>query len=323
MPKRYWNVLAGLALLLVLLMFAWGTTPRTPINGESNHIAQDHCPDGDYHWSINWNSQPVFTFSCQSRSISDLSGIPLNGETHSGQMQRAAEADLLAQQQVAHWTVWIGVFTALGLGALVWTLAETNWLAVETRLIGEQQTRAYLVASACRFVPKDRNSPDAPNSNRLGVLSSVEVTVFNSGSTPATNVSVNGMVFAGRRKDLVPSTLTRPSDLYVSLPSIPPGLSETAAVPTPEVTAERPRYREAFERMKEYLSDHREDKALDERPAMIFKGYIQFTDVFGQHIRSFFAFDIGDGTKEIGAARAVPCSGDSFMISRVNQQTKT
>ncbi|RIJ27710.1 hypothetical protein D1222_15175 [Henriciella algicola] len=75
--------------------------------------------------------------------------------------------------------------------------------------------------------------------------------------------------------------------------------------------------------MKEYLSDHREDKALDERPAMIFKGYIQFTDVFGQHIRSFFAFDIGDGTKEIGAARAVPCSGDSFMISRVNQQTKT
>ncbi|WP_411816769.1 hypothetical protein [Hyphococcus sp. DH-69] len=54
------------------------------------------------------------------------------------------ESDLLAQERMAFWTKAIGVFTAIGLGILFVTFAATRDAVVETRKIGEAQTRAYL-----------------------------------------------------------------------------------------------------------------------------------------------------------------------------------
>tara|TARA_R110000824_G_scaffold102471_3_gene243116 strand:+ start:81472 stop:82254 length:783 start_codon:yes stop_codon:yes gene_type:complete len=55
-----------------------------------------------------------------------------------------AQADLLAQKRMAYWTVWISVFTALGLGVLAWTLYETRRMTLATRRIGEAQVRPWI-----------------------------------------------------------------------------------------------------------------------------------------------------------------------------------
>jgi hypothetical protein len=54
------------------------------------------------------------------------------------------EANLLAQERVAHWTAWIGAFTAIGLFAILATLIETRQVTNVTREIGQKQIRAYI-----------------------------------------------------------------------------------------------------------------------------------------------------------------------------------
>jgi hypothetical protein len=53
-------------------------------------------------------------------------------------------AELLAQQQSAHWGFFTLIITGVGLIALFATLIETQQVGIHTRRIGEAQVRAYL-----------------------------------------------------------------------------------------------------------------------------------------------------------------------------------
>ena len=59
----------------------------------------------------------------------------------------STDADLLAQERVAYWTFWIGIFTGFGLVALVGTLFETQQILKTTKESSRRELRAYMGVS--------------------------------------------------------------------------------------------------------------------------------------------------------------------------------
>ncbi|MFC3302422.1 hypothetical protein [Parvularcula lutaonensis] len=103
---------------------------------------------------------------------------PTHGEQVAQQAQWWEERDLQAQERMARWTVWIGVATWVGIALLSWTLWETRRVTVETKRIGEAQTRAYLSIIKPKIIIHDY------------MVWGVVADVVNSGNSPAKNVEV-------------------------------------------------------------------------------------------------------------------------------------
>ncbi|NHK26676.1 hypothetical protein FF098_001985 [Parvularcula flava] len=95
-----------------------------------------------------------------------------------------AERDLLAQERMAYWTIWIAGFTGFGLVLLFLTLSETRDLTRITQDIGEAQTEAYLSETGFRF--------QLDHKDRLGggLFIYLAQTWMNTGSTPAYSVRI-------------------------------------------------------------------------------------------------------------------------------------
>ncbi len=64
-------------------------------------------------------------------------------------------AELLAQQQAAHWSFVTLVLTGTGLVALFATLVETQLVGYHSRRIGEAQVRAYVGCEAAHLLIRD------------------------------------------------------------------------------------------------------------------------------------------------------------------------
>lgn len=99
------------------------------------------------------------------------------------------ELDLVAQRIVAHWTAFIGGFTALGLFVLIATLIEARLsgekVADVTRKVNADQNRAWLSVN-CRLGPQEaRQTHDGLS----GIYFPVDCVSQNHGNSPATHVS--------------------------------------------------------------------------------------------------------------------------------------
>ncbi|WP_370271871.1 hypothetical protein [Hyphomonas atlantica] len=153
-------------------MAALSSSPNKPAASEVDPFSIHPCPYGDYESHITLYGQEILTFSCDDKSST-------NDHSKLYRLQRGqhrhttAEANLLAQERVAHWTLWIGVFTAFGSGALVWTL----W---EQRKLTEIQARAYIEVVEGFF-----------RLSRYGYWE-VHITILNSGDTPAYDIAMTG-----------------------------------------------------------------------------------------------------------------------------------
>ena len=82
-------------------------------------------------------------------------------------------AELLAQERIAYWTLWIGAFTGAGLVALIWTLSAT-------RSMSQAESRAYLAVG----------QGELHFHGTYGLL--YHLIILNTGQTPATDVQFRG-----------------------------------------------------------------------------------------------------------------------------------
>lgn len=92
----------------------------------------------------------------------------------------SADADLLAQERVAHWTLWIGIYTAIGLMAIVATFEVTREQAIATRQIGVVQSRAYVDIANASVQVFQAGQPF------IG-----DIEIHNTGQTPANQLQVS------------------------------------------------------------------------------------------------------------------------------------
>ena len=115
----------------------------------------------------------LYKWSCEPEQQTEYE------QNHADSPPRSStDADLLAQERVAYWTFWIGIFTGFGLVALVGTLIETRNISDITRDVGQNQLRAYLTMRI-RIADKDAEGAE---------IFVIEVT--NNGQTPARNVAM-------------------------------------------------------------------------------------------------------------------------------------
>jgi len=117
-----------------------------------------------------------------------------NGDRNSNTSINPLEADLLAQERMAHWTLWIGIFTAAGLAAIILTLAETQEVTRVTRDVGIAQVRAYISVLDFEW-SGDPTSFTINKGHRVAKIG-FSVNARNDGQTPARNVKVYSTVTA-------------------------------------------------------------------------------------------------------------------------------
>lgn len=155
MFQNYWLKIFVAGLILISsLALAVVSEPEAPTSYESHSKERqagvnrsenrDDDNQADFRFYSSWHPE------AQAVSIVASGGEQiLTGERELS----AAEANLLAQERVAHWTAWIGVFTALGLFALIWTLLETQQLAAATRRTLDIEVEPFLSVE-----PEDSNA---------------------------------------------------------------------------------------------------------------------------------------------------------------------
>lgn len=91
-------------------------------------------------------SADVYLWRC------DAENAPASRKNNAQEPARtSADAELLAQERVAYWTLWIGIYTAVGLIAIVATFEITRQQTLATREIGQKQVRAYLAVQPSNF----------------------------------------------------------------------------------------------------------------------------------------------------------------------------
>ena len=134
------------AALFVLTLFAFFTSPNAPsVLETSEKKAAQKCTQeqqdlsGDMQESGVAGETQLYIWSCEP---ADATTYELN-ESQSG-AKTLADFELLAQEQISHWNLWIGVFTGIGIIALIWTLIETRRMVYVTRIVGQNQLRAFL-----------------------------------------------------------------------------------------------------------------------------------------------------------------------------------
>lgn len=199
MFKRSWSILLVATFLFASLFSIWWFAPKTPSVLEAKHDNQNHeCIERQEDTYINWLVGIRHSSTCRGQKfekIKSSEGAAQSAKKSTDNLKKhtltTTDADLLAQERVAYWTTWIGLFTAAGLGALIWTLILTrqaNMSAQEavrvTRTAGEQSTRAYVTVEKV-FVTRI-NDPILDTS--FQVTAGFEA--LNSGQTPAFDLEI-------------------------------------------------------------------------------------------------------------------------------------
>jgi len=124
--------------VVILTFIAYWFQPRSPsILEVPQDQSQQNCtqyrdaesaPPQDSGTSIN----EVYRWSCEPL---EKTGYEENREKKKA--QTSTDADLLAQERVAYWTGWLGIFASFGFVGLIWTLFET-------RKMMQADARAYV-----------------------------------------------------------------------------------------------------------------------------------------------------------------------------------
>ncbi|MEQ8300223.1 MAG: hypothetical protein RH945_06735 [Hyphomonas sp.] len=165
---------------MALLILAVFTSPGAPSIKAGDRSESDNA---EYRYEGSYKPGEGFAFvsSRQNNGRNPAADYPKNDDAET---LNATEADLLAQERVAHWTLWIGVFTAAGLIALIFAFDETRAATNATREIGENQTKAYVNVSEVRV---DRVTVDG-----RFLLTHIDTFLSNTGATPAVDILVGG-----------------------------------------------------------------------------------------------------------------------------------
>lgn len=130
MYERYRVSIFAFGLVGILLVIAIITAPteRELRDEYSNHYNEQTCENWKKSYSLDRWFPPIVSsyIDCQERqtgreeyqsnenTIDPFNPIPIE------------LSDLLAQRRMAHWTVWIAIFTSIGLVTLFFTLLEAN-----------------------------------------------------------------------------------------------------------------------------------------------------------------------------------------------------
>ena len=165
-------IIVGLSVFLAFL-----SEPKSP--SARDPATQIEEPRGAYEGSVTCEADCQVTFGLDKLETEDIE-FKCNSEqvgTYNRPLN-VVESDLLAQEKMAYWTRVIGFFTAAGLAILYVTFGATRDAVIETRKIGEAQTRGYLVLQP-KWVSFDRNDT---------IWFACELSAI--GNTPLTNVSV-------------------------------------------------------------------------------------------------------------------------------------
>lgn len=151
MPKRDWlHYLLPVIVALALLGFAYFTQPNALRMNERQ--LEDLCTQKAYSIETDPEGEPFISVLTQSKPCEKWSSTTDYSEDALYLPRNVNESDLLAQKRMAHWTIWIGVFTAAGLAVLYITFHATRETLVETRKIGVAQTRAYVTVQSAEFI---------------------------------------------------------------------------------------------------------------------------------------------------------------------------
>lgn len=198
MLKRYrllFVTFGGIAFIAAVMALGLHFEPRylggtEAPSGESQAKPEDQPARGDRTVTCHQDCQVHFGADQAPESVE---GQEQAGKTKS-ESQEAKESreglDLVAQQRMAYWSIWIAGFTLSGLMALFWTLVETRAAVREaekattaardtvsvTRETGEAQVRAYV--SAHKMEVRDE------------FFSRFTAVIKNSGQSPAKDVRV-------------------------------------------------------------------------------------------------------------------------------------
>lgn len=125
MSKSYWlPVTLTIGFIATLLLVAWFFQPRAPSACEQ----KSEYAETNYTYGIQKNPDgwPQIVVEAKAKAEPCDKRKEPNPQPLNEPNLTISESDLLAQERMAYWTVWIGIFTALGLGALVCTLWETR-----------------------------------------------------------------------------------------------------------------------------------------------------------------------------------------------------
>ncbi|MFC2953141.1 hypothetical protein ACFOOP_14485 [Marinicaulis aureus] len=187
----------GLAAALVAI--AWLCEPTEPSAREENSASESD--DAGKRYTVGSNADGGFTFSIE-RNASEEERTETgaeNADESGDSTSSTTEADLLAQETMAHWTRWIGIFTALGLAALTMTLWATQqanaaaWAAVEvTREIGEAQARSYVTLNPLSLTIFDLRPGLTSFSLRFEIVASGQTPIYEVRVKPTLMIPVNG-----------------------------------------------------------------------------------------------------------------------------------
>ena len=196
--ERYWRVITILGIVVLLGCLAFWFAPKTPsvLNGGSGGEKAE-CSETEQDVYINWWFGIRHSKSCRSvdvlplQSPDESTGVEDENKEHQNTLQdrplTLAEADLLAQERMAYWTTWLAFLTALGLGALIWTLRLTRQTVDVTREIGDKQTRAYIDVWSAKMISPNSETDITWHSDR-GIKA--KILIKNFGMTPARNVKI-------------------------------------------------------------------------------------------------------------------------------------
>lgn len=153
----------GAIILLLLVTIAFFSRPSHPSTLELNTNSDAHSADH----SNEEHSENFISICLDAGLVEQVceavwqpSREPTQEDTDNNDPTAlsVSEADLLAQERVAHWTLWGVVFGASGIGILVLTLAETRAVTIATRDIGQKQVRAYcdIAKLTVKFIGTDK-----------------------------------------------------------------------------------------------------------------------------------------------------------------------
>lgn len=258
--RRHFIAFGGLGAVIAVFTFAYFAQPQrsvysqqTEAGGQAEQAQQiaDDCARGLIPSCRFYETEPPARSSDQ----------PNNEE------QRLALLDLYAQDRMAHWTAYIGAFTALGVLLLIGTLLETQKTAEaakaagdETRRIGQTQLRAYV-------------GPESPKIAVKGDAIRGEVKIKNFGPTPAQSalpiVSLSVRPFP-------PNGVIRQATMAL------PGQITPALELWPSATY--------FARLMLTISNEDHAAIVAGQKAVYMDGQVHYRDVFGEKRETYFSY---------------------------------
>ena len=202
---------------------------------------------------------------------------------------------------------WAGV---VSLGFLLVTLWQARCATIETRRIGQEQTRAYLAVIAATAEIRD----DGPL--QLGTPK-ITLSLSNSGSTPATKISYfcgASVIKVGEQSQFICAT-----DLpYLTI------LPNIAANGAREISAMCQGMAPALQEVDRLWQEVNDDTPIGQMPCAVVWGAVIYDDVFGQTFRSDFAFLLDDhdnpNSRPLSLVQALPMTvvgGAAPLTSRL------